>query len=176
VPGYGLADIVPQALGGWFGFEMYDRLQSVMQEVLANFSPSLAMMGKELALSTPGRQTSVSGAPVFRHGSAASDDVHAILKAVRGISRVIGHSKGALAIENALRSLTPERTQDISVRTLGCVISEAVPCKDYSQYLGWIDFIGSINSWANPPEHRPFARHSTNTLIPLSMAAADCTN
>ena len=174
VPGYGLADIVPQALGGWFGFEMYDQLQSATQEMLANFSPSLAMMGKELALRTPSRQMSATGAPIFRYGSAASDDVHAILQAVPGILRVVGHSKGALAIENALRSLDPERTKDISVRTLGCVISEAVPCRDYVQYLGRIDFIGIINSWTNPPEHRPFAHHSTNTLIALSMAAADC--
>jgi hypothetical protein len=27
VPGYGLADVVPQALGGWLGFEVYDALQ-----------------------------------------------------------------------------------------------------------------------------------------------------
>jgi len=93
VPGYGLADVVPQALGGWFGFEMYDGIQSITQEFLANFAPSLAMMGKDLARSTPGRQTASTGAPVFRHGSAASDDVHAILQNVRGITRVVGHSK-----------------------------------------------------------------------------------
>src|SRR3984957_9234814 len=55
VPGYGLADVVPQALGGWFGFGLYDAMQSATQQVLASFAPSLAMMGKELALSTPGR-------------------------------------------------------------------------------------------------------------------------
>src|ERR1700722_16654179 len=69
-----------QALGGWFGFGMYDALQSATQQVLASFAPSLAMMGKELALSTPGRVLAETGAPVFRHGSAASDDVHAILE------------------------------------------------------------------------------------------------
>jgi hypothetical protein len=73
VPGYGLADVVPQALGGWFGFEMYDAVQSATQEFLANFAPTLAMMGKDLARSTPGRATAPTGAPVFRHGSAASD-------------------------------------------------------------------------------------------------------
>jgi len=112
VPGYGLADVVPQALGGWLGFEMYDAIQSVTQEFLANFAPTLAMMGKDLARSTPGRVTASTGAPVFRHGSAASDDVHAILRNVRGIARVVGHSKGALAIENALRSLPSDRTRD----------------------------------------------------------------
>jgi hypothetical protein len=173
VPGYGLADVVPQALGGWFGFEMYDAIQSATQELLANFAPTLAMMGKDLARSTPGRETAPTGAPVFRHGSAASDDVHAILRNVSGITRVIGHSKGALAIENALRSLTPNRTTEITVHTFGCVISEETSCKRYSQYLGLIDALGMLNSGDNLPEHRPFADHSTNSLIPLSLQVTD---
>jgi hypothetical protein len=169
VPGYGLADLVPQALGGWFGFEMYDSIQSATQEFLANFAPTLAMMGKDLARSTPGRETASTGAPVFRHGSAASDDVHAILRNVPRITRVVGHSKGALAIENALRSLPSYRTKEITVHTFGCVISEEVSCERYSQYLGLIDALGIWNSRNNLPEHRPLADHSTNSLIPFSL-------
>jgi hypothetical protein len=152
VPGYGLADVVPQALGGWFGFEMYDAVQSATQEFLANFAPTLAMIGRDLARSTPGRATAPTGAPVFRHGSAASDDVHAIFQNVPGITRVIGHSKGALAIENALRSLPSE-----------------VPCQRYLQQLGLIDALGFLNSGGNSPEYQPLADHSTNSLIPLSL-------
>ena len=172
VPGYGLADVVPQALGGWFGFEMYDVVQSATQEFLANFAPTLAMMGKDLARSTPGRETAPTGAPVFRHGSAASDDVHAILRNVPGITRVIGHSKGALAIENALRSLPSDRTEEITVHTFGCVISEHVPCRSYAQHLGLIDALGTLNSLGNLPEFRPLADHSTNTFIPWSLQVA----
>ena len=169
VPGYGLADVIPQALGGWFGFETYNALQSATQDILATLAPSLAMIGKDLALSTPGREMASTGAPVFRHGSAASDDVHAILKSVPGITRLVGHSKGALAIENALRSLSAERVKTISVLTFGCVISENLADKSYAQYLGWIDPLGILNSLGNAPEFRPFAHHSTNTFIPFSM-------
>jgi hypothetical protein len=176
VPGYGLADVVAQALGGWYGFELYDALQRTTQDFLANFAPTLAMMGKDLALSTPGRQTAATGAPVFRHGSAASDDVHAILHAVPGIIRLIGHSKGALAIENALRSLSPARTKTITVYTFGCAISEEVHCKSYAQYLGCIDALGIWNSMGNFPEHWPFADQSTNTLIPFSLEVGKITN
>jgi hypothetical protein len=174
VPGYGLADVVPQALGGWFGFGIYDALQSATQQVLASFAPSLAMMGKELALSTPGRVLAETGAPVFRHGSAASDDVHAILEAVPAITRLVGHSKGALAIENALRSLSAPRAGGISVFTLGCVIEEEFSDKRYQQTLGWLDALGSLNSWNRTPEHRAFTHHSTNSAIPLSMQVASC--
>jgi hypothetical protein len=174
VPGYGLADVVPQALGGWFGFGIYDALQSATQQVLASFAPSLAMMGKELALSTPGRVFAETGAPVFRHGSAASDDVHAILEAVPAITRLVGHSKGALAIENALRSLSAPRAGGISVFTLGCVIEEEFSENRYQQTLGWLDALGSLNSWNRTPEHRAFTHHSTNSAIPLSMQVASC--
>ena len=172
VPGYGLADVIPQALGGWFGFEMYDVLQTATQAFLAHRAPSLAMMGKDLARTTPGRPTAPTGAPVFLHGSAASDDVHAILEAVPGIARVVGHSKGALAIENALRDLPKARVAKISVLTFGCVISEPRH-KNYAQYLGVIDGLGLLNSEGHSPEYRPFSHHSTNTYIPFSMTVAE---
>jgi hypothetical protein len=109
IPGYGLADVVPQALGGWFGLGLHDWLQSTTQSLLAATAPSLALMGRRLARTSPHHARTASGAPVFEHGSAASDDLHGVLLDAHRITRVIGHSKGSLAIANALRSLPPER-------------------------------------------------------------------
>ena len=170
VPGYGVADVIPQALGGWFGFEVYGAIQSATQLVLAHVAPSLAAIGKDLALSTPGRPHAETGAPVFRKGSAASDDVHAILEHVPGITRLVGHSKGALAIENALRSLSPERQQHpLDILTFGCVISEQFEKGRYFQSLGLIDGLGHLNSWGRKPESRPATTHTTNTKRSFSM-------
>src|SRR5262245_26270320 len=36
VPGYGLADLIPQALGGWFGFGVHDFLCRITQQVLSD--------------------------------------------------------------------------------------------------------------------------------------------
>ena len=113
-----------------------------------------------------------SGAPVFRHGSAASDDLHAVLEQAPQIARVVGHSKGSLAIANALRSLPPERAEQLSVLTFGCVITEELEQRNYAQYLGLFDPLGILNSWGHRPEKRLLSHHSTNTLIPLSMTAA----
>jgi len=173
VPGYGLADVVPQALGGWFGFGMHDWLQSTTQNFLAAAAPSLAQIGKRLARTTPGRAMAPSGAPVFRHGSAASDDLHAVLDQAPQITRVVGHSKGSLAIANALRSLPSERTEELSVLTFGCVVTEELEHRNYAQYLGLFDPLGILNSWGHRPEKRLLSHHSTNTLIPLSMPAAE---
>ena len=62
VPGYGLADVV-QALGGWFGLGSIQRAKR--DPASGELGSSLAMMGKELALSTPGRVLAETGAPVF---------------------------------------------------------------------------------------------------------------
>ena len=169
VPGYGVADVVSQGLGGFYGFEGYDLMQTAMQNFLASFAPALALIGKELARSTPGHAFAKTGAPVFRHGSAASDDVHGILAQVPGITRVIGHSKGALAIENALRSLPAARTEGLTVLTFGAVIAEERPQAKYAQYLGLIDALGTANSLGRTPEHRPFAEHTTNTMLPFNL-------
>jgi hypothetical protein len=172
VPGYGLADVVPQALGGWFGFGLHDWLQSATQSFLAAAAPSLAQMGRRLARSSPRHAKTATGAPVFEHGSAASDDLHGVLMDARRITRVIGHSKGALAIANALRSLPPVRTRNLSVVTFGCAIAEELEHCGYNQFLGILDGLGVLNSWGHQPEQRPLAHHSTNSFIPLSLSVA----
>jgi hypothetical protein len=169
VPGYGLADVVPQALGGWFGFGLHDWLQSATQSFLATVAPSLAQIGRQLARSSPRHAKAATGAPVFEHGSAASDDLHGVLLDAPRITRVIGHSKGSLAIANALRSLPAERTRDISVLTFGCAIAEELKDCRYAQFLGLLDGLGVLNSWGHNPEQWPLARHGTNSFIPLSL-------
>jgi hypothetical protein len=169
IPGYGLADVVPQALGGWFGLGLHDWLQSVTQSYLAATAPSLAQMGRRFARTSPHHARAATGAPVFEHGSAASDDLHGVLLDAPRITRVIGHSKGSLAIANALRSLPPERTRDIRVVTFGCAIAEELKHCGYAQFLGVLDGLGVLNSWGHQAEERPLAHHSTNSFIPLSL-------
>jgi hypothetical protein len=172
IPGYGLADVVPQALGGWFGLGMHDWLQSATQRFLALAAPSLAQMGRQLARSSPHHAKAATGAPVFEHGSAASDDLHGVLQDALRITRVIGHSKGALAIANALRSLPSGRTRNISVLTFGCAIAQELKDGDYTQFLGVLDGVGVLNSWGLQPGQRPLAHHSTNSFIPFSLPVA----
>src|SRR5438105_529238 len=84
------------------------------------------------------------------------------LQDVPGITRVLGHSKGSLAIHNALRSLPRERTQTLAVLTFGCVIAEERTHDSYAQFLGLLDGLGVLNSWGHQPEKRPMTHHSTN--------------
>jgi hypothetical protein len=106
VPGYGMADVILQALGGWFGFGLHDYLhaKSLVQNNLANATPQTASIGRQLSASTPDAKT-LHGAPVFRHGSGSSDVLHALLiYREPPFKLLVGHN-WALQIGNAIMSL-----------------------------------------------------------------------
>jgi len=169
VPGLGVADVVQQALGGWFGFGMRNWwVKQMTQEVLAETQPALASIGRGLLASVPDHRKASTGAPVFRNGSGSCDVLHELLKTLPNVIRVIGHSKGALVIENAIASLDGAADR-LHVVTLGCPVGEETRTASFEQVLGWFDPLGLLNAWGNMPDRRVFAHHSTNSWIPLSM-------
>jgi hypothetical protein len=179
VPGYGVADVVLQGLGGWFAFGLHDFLKSktMIQTGLATAAPDAARIGRGLAASTPQEPTVQGGAPIFRYGSGSSDVLHALLEhRVTPFRLLVGHSKGALQINNAIQSLTAERTQGLRVVTLGCPLGENVAGVDYHQYLGLFDALGQLNAWGHRPNHWPPTWHSTNPALPPAMAAGEITS
>jgi hypothetical protein len=88
---------------------------------------------------------------------------------------LLNHSKGALAIENALRSLPPERhgifRSPPSGRHRRRAEAEELKHCGYAQFLGMLDGLG-VNSWGHQPEQRPLAHHSTNAFIAFSLLVA----
>ena len=101
VPGFGLADLVPQALVGWLGFGMLDFLRRTTQATLTAVAPELAKIGRRLSLTAL--------PDPFLSGSPESDILHSILKAAPQIKLLYAHSKGAFCLRNAIRNLPPER-------------------------------------------------------------------
>src|SRR3974390_919746 len=178
VPGYGAAHVVLQGLGVWFAFGLHDFLSSktLIQTGLATATPETARIGRELAASTSEEPTA-RGAPIFRYGSGSSDVLHALLRhRETPFCLLVGHSKGALQINNAIQSLPAERTQGLRVVTLGCPIGENVAGVDYHQYLGLFDALGQLNAWGHWPEYWPLTWHSTNPPLPPAMAAGEMTS
>jgi hypothetical protein len=176
VPGYGVADVVLQGLGGWCAFGLHDFLDSktLIQAGLAAADPGTAGIGRGLAASTPQEPTVRGGAPIFRFGSGSSDVLHALLEyRVTPFRLLVGHSKGALQINNAIQSLSAERTQGLRVVTLGCPVGENIAGVDYRQYLGLFDALGQLNAWGHWPDHWPPTWHSTNPVLPPAMAAGE---
>jgi hypothetical protein len=165
VPGFGLADVVPQALVGWLGFGMLDFLRRTTQATLTAVAPELAKIGRRLSLTALPLTTLPDP---FPSDAPESEVLHAVLKAAPHIKRLFGHSKGAFCIRNAIRNLPRERIADLHVTTFGCVVAEETRA-EYHQILGTIDGLGQLNSWGALPEQWVNAWHSTNTLLPMTM-------
>jgi hypothetical protein len=171
VPGYGLADIIPQGLGGFFGFGVYEFMRRLSQELVSDLAPQWAKVGRHLS-SSAYHAAAASGRNMYRTGSPESDILHEILLRCAAITRLYGHSKGSLCIQNAIRGLPAERYKDLHVTTFGAVIEEDTPA-DYNQILGSLDSLGQLNSWGNWPEQWIKTWHSTNTMLPLTMHLVD---
>ena len=179
VPGYGVADAIHQGLEGWFGVYNW-WVQQMAQQFLGHTMPLAARSNRHLMITAPGDAAANTGAAVLRRGGGASlatcckqtsNALHAILKDVPNIKRVFGHSKGGLAIKNAIQSLPRETTQRLHVVTFGCSIAEDTPTAGYSQFLGVLDGLGLLTAF-NPSHTLIPTHHSTNTSIPLSMSVS----
>ena len=139
-----------------------------MQTTLASLAPKTAEIGRRLSATAPGAKT-ILGAPAFRYGSGSSDVLHDLMQALPSIKCVVGHSKGALSISNALHALPIGRTNGLQVITLGCPIAEDLPGATYCQFLGRFDALGALNAWGHRPNTWLDADHSTNSAFVLSM-------
>ena len=169
IPGYGLADIIPQALSGFFGYGLADYVRDLGEQALALMAPQTATIGRRLSRSIPGPKAPAAGRdPAFRRGSPESDILHAILEHAPQVTRLYGHSKGSLCIGNAISGLAPDRAKTLEVNTFSAVIEETGAAR-FNQVLGRIDPLGQLNSWGNLPEHWIEAWHSTNTMLPLTV-------
>jgi hypothetical protein len=175
VPGYGLADIIPQALSGFFGYGLADYLRELGEQALALMAPQMAVIGRRLSRSIPDRTSPIdSEGAAFLRGSPESDILHAIIEHAPQITRLYGHSKGSLCIGNAIAGLHPDRAKALEVTTFSAVIPEESPAR-FAQILGRIDPLGQLNSWGNLPERWIEAWHSTNTMLPLTVPVSKLT-
>jgi hypothetical protein len=165
VPGHGVADAIQQGLEGWFGVYNW-WIEQMAHQVLAHMMPLAARSDRHLMITAPGWRGSGPSLPT--HCKQTSNVLHAILKDVPNIKRVFGHSKGGLAIKNAIERLPRQATQRLHVVTFGCSIAEDTPTAGYSQFLGVLDGLGLLTAF-NPSHTLIPAHHSTNTSIPLSM-------
>jgi hypothetical protein len=175
VPGYGLADIIPQALSGFYGYGLTDYIRELGENTLALMAPQMAAIGRRLSRSIPEPAATVAGeGPAFRRGSPEADILHAILEHAPQITRLYGHSKGALCIGDAISGLDPDRAKALEVTTFSAVIQEQ-GAAHFEQILGRIDSLGQLNSWGNLPERWIEAWHSTNTMLPLTVPVSKLT-
>lgn len=170
VAGYGMADLLSEAMGGWFFFGMHNRLLNYVSRL-----PDTAEWG----FSSHGdAAVTATSEP---HGIDLSPDTLTLLRLLgepeRTIETILGHSKGCLSIAYALQTLKAQdkrdgfaRATDTEIVTTGAVVAVPSGLQRVRQYLGGIDWFGGMNS-RRQLDHVdvPGAWHHLNKRIPFHM-------
>jgi hypothetical protein len=165
VTGYGLSDVMTEALGGWFAFGAADRIVSTMERVLARMRPAMPS--------------------VLTEGSDASATLSEILLAgPPKLDTLLAHSKGSLVAAHALKLYVEDLEGDDSplykrlhIVTLGAVVGLPPAFKKVKQYLGAYDWFGGANSSLGVVHERvPGVSHHLNPGFPYHMSVASLLN
>lgn len=159
VSGYGLSDLVTEALGGWFFFGTTNRLRHLFEGVDDAFRPPPAT--EDLSFTRTSRDTRTT---------------MALLQDKRFSLRLLtGHSKGNLVLSEALFGLEGLRLQAIGegaqIVTVSATITMPRIKRSIIDIMGQWDWLGRLNSDATiPPEIVvPDAWHHTNRELPLHL-------
>ncbi len=183
VSGFGLADLVSEALGGWFVLGLKNSIRDGFAKTFAELDmkdhvwdePSYQSLVKEKELHGFDMDRYVYGSP----DSAA---LLLILYHLRTqIKVLVGHSKGNYIIENALEGLISlcslkkqEVPEDLQIVTLGAIVRFPEQFSKVTQIIGGNDYFGMMNSRFNLPSHRiPEVWHSLNTGLPGHMSVEE---
>lgn len=174
VAGYGVADLLGEALGGWLVFGGANRLLR-WTRTAEDAAASLADAMRTSRSSAP------DSAAEPRAGPAEDEDSLALLRLLKDPEREIrwlaGHSKGCLSIAFALEALVRggdpdavKRAQAARITTAGAVVQLPRGFDNVGQYLGMLDGFGAVNSRIGVGFHPwPGAWHHLNTALPAHM-------
>ena len=166
VTGYGLSDMMSEALGGWFAFGAADRIRHTMERAFARMRPAA------LAESVTPRS------------DAAATLAEILLAAPPKLDTIVAHSKGSLVVAHALQRYVDDLEGDDSqlfkrlhIVTLGAVVGVPAEFKHVKQYLGAYDWFGGANSSLGVKHERvPGVSHHLNPGFPYHMRVAPLLN
>jgi len=166
VPGYGLSDMMSEALGGWFAFGAADRIRSSVERAFARMRPA--------ALADS----------VTAGSDAAATLSEILLAAPLKLDTLVAHSKGALVLAHALERYVDDLEGEDSplykrlhIVTLGAVVAVPAEFKHVKQYLGAYDWFGGANSSLGVKHERvQGASHHLNPGFPYHMDVAPLLN
>lgn len=173
VSGYGVSDLLSEALGGYFFFGAANQALDAMHRAPDMF----------LRASKPQPEATARTSGGLLDGVLSPDTrtlIRLLSEEERQIETVLGHSKGCLSMFYAFQSIKAhanpdafERTRDIDLITTGAVVAFPAGLTRLRQYLGALDWFGGLNSRIGVPYIRvPDAWHHTNTALPLHMDLA----
>lgn len=168
VSGYGLADLLTEAMGGFFWFGALNGLRHSFEGLDARSTSASSL---DVTLST--------GDDLLLRTSRDTATVLTLLSDARfDIPLLVGHSKGNLVISEALYALVrrdPARAGQVidaaRIVTVSARIAMPPRCKDVIDVMGGLDWFGDLNSrpFLDADKVVPGAWHHTNTELPMHV-------
>jgi hypothetical protein len=183
VSGLGVADVMAEALGGWFIFGAANALRDGLARTLqsAGFEDHVRHQRSHEAIKKHFEQQGLDP-EWFIYGNPASTTLLFALSMLgTKIKLLVGHSKGNYCIENALEGLRQISARagrmpfpaHLQIVTLGAVIWFDAHISRLHQFLGQFDALGMLNSRPDLDFVMvPGAWHSLNGMLPGHLAVA----
>lgn len=176
VSGYGMADLLSEALGGWFVLGA----RNALRDSIARLFDALELKDHVRDAQTHSEmktllESAALDADRFVYGSPDSTTLlYLLLSLGDSLRLLVGHSKGNLSLENALEGLVAARHErsepvpaDLCIVTLGAVTQFPPEFANVHQFIGTVDFFGMLNSRPLVPRQwMPHEWHSLNTALP----------
>jgi len=169
ISGRGMADLVSEALGGWFVF----RTENMVGEVFD--------IWRRMGASLPSFRG--AGAEAREGVFGDSPDSNSLLALLNQfpdkVRFVVGHSRGNLVIANALRGLLLKRPVEaarlsgLEILTLGAAVGFPSGFDKLFQVVGGADAFGGMNSDAPADHVVPGALHHLNPEIPCCLSLTE---
>jgi hypothetical protein len=171
VSGYGLADLITEALGGFFLFGAANSLRHHFEW--------LDRLRESGVVSDPGNASTDTASHASPRRSKDTRTVAALLSHdALSLRTLIGHSKGNLVISEALYGLSTTAKKkflkiapDLLILTVSAKVAMPPQCGRIVDILGKLDGFGLINSRLDLDTEVavPLAWHHTNTQLPLHL-------
>jgi hypothetical protein len=179
VAGYGTADVISEALGGWFVFGIRNRVRALIADWRRQVT------GEPADRSDVQLETYRIKSTTFLVDEPESNTLlNIMLRQAPRLRLIVGHSKGSLNIHNVLHAFVKETPltradyQDIAIVTLGCGVALPEAFRNVHQYVGSWDLLGKLNTprseLHDPSLHRVTRRgHNLCSWNPVHMPVED---
>ena len=179
VTGYGLTDLMTEAMGGWYFYGFADLFRHNTRLKIDNLmttlreTPSLRSEASEkmFGLDVPDSRLTVSGS------SDAGTFLDILIANPKKLSLIVAHSKGCLmtsfVLWHLVDELGPEQHpyyENLTIVTLGAVVTIPEEFRRTYQYIGELDWFGGMNSRLDLPHSVvPKAWHHLNPQFPGNL-------
>lgn len=181
VTGYGLADLVAEALGGWLFYGFVDLFRHETEMAIEHALTTLRETHSNWAR-MQASSSFVQGPADARFPVAGNSDAGTLLDVLianpANLKLIVGHSKGCLLTSFVLWHLVDELGgehhpyyDNLTVVTLGAVVGIPTAFTRRYQFIGELDWFGGMNSRLDVIHSKvPGAWHHLNSEIPLYLS------